>query len=644
MMVDKQRLALSLGLIFTTACTGTMGTEVGATSERLELEIATPVDGAILGSPLVAVTGTANTETVRVQGLEVPVADGHFATTVTLPGDGDAVIEVGIFDATQEIHVLVDSTPPEIVIEQPTSPAFIEGNIFRVVGQVDDEGAVELTADGDAISVGSDGTFVYERPVDPGAHRVRLIATDRAGHESIVPVAAIVGEFAGRAEPVEDAAALSVDRDGFATVSGGIQHILNSDEFRNDIRWRIIGRHGDVSIEDVNYGNAELSIVPVDGGLYARAVLGNVYVRVRVRIDLLIGSISFTGHLRVEAMEVTAHLNAWAQDGRIQAGVAGANVVAHGFSYNVPGVPGFIEGFFRGTIRRLLEDQSRNAITNTLNNEVPSALSEVSLDASFDVLGTDVTVLGTFHDLVLDDAGMHARLNATTWSDDALEERTAVGWLRQEHPGLGRRMGRNVVAQVSVDAINALSFATWSGFVPYLSEPLPGLSGGELSVAQLAIVTGATFDPAIPADSPIVASIDMALPPVVTTDGDLVRIDCPDARITLSALAGETTAPLVTLSIALSAPIDVVPAPDGTLSIVIGDLDIVADAIDAPPGFTTGEDLDLLLNDIAPLLTGSLLEISGLELPTFVGFTFQDPEYTVRDRTIEMGASLAFSP
>jgi len=139
--------------------------------------------------------------------------------------------------------------------------------------------------------------------------------------------------------------------------------------------------------------------------------------------------------------------------------------------------------------------------------------------------------------------------------------------------------------------------------------------------------------------------IDLESPPIVTVEEHGLVVTCADVRLGLWATLDDTTsAPLVTLSLGLSAPIAVAPDADGVLQVEIGALAITADALDAPPGFIGGEDLDEILAELAPLLTASALDFGGVQMPSLMGFTFEEPLYSVGDNIVRLDATLTYAP
>lgn len=641
-----RRLAL-LVLLALPGCLGELGPGLADSG----LTIATPADGAHVDSRSVRVRGTSGTETVSVNGVEVDVVGGSWGTTVEASGEGPLTIVVEALNETHRRDVVVDSIPPVLVLEEPQEPALITGDTLRLRGQIlDDDEEVSLSADGEPVPLGPGGRFELTRTVAPGAHRVRLQVRDRAGHVRYRPVAAIVGDLAPYEALVEDAAALTLGADAFVELNVGLEDILNSDGFRQQLRALLIGDYGDVSIRGVEFTSAEIDIAPNMGGLSAQARIHGVHVRARACFDAVIDDICKSADLRVQTLEVGADVGVWAEEGRLRTATRSASVAAHGFSYDVSGVPGFIEDLFRGEIRSEIERQGRDGVAGVLEDELPAMLEDASLGAGVELLGTAVALEGTFREVSLDPAGLHVRLDLDTWAEAPLEDRMAAGYLRQPHGGLTRTDTTSVSAQISLDAINAATFALWSGFAPYDAGVLPGLRG-DLTVEELALATQSqrVLGELAPPEAQVAGTLDLGLPPIVTLDelDGAIRITAADARVRLAARVSdgmaEADVPLVTLSLFLSAPIRVSTDPSGTLVAEVGEVTLTADAIEAPAGFLGGEDLDALLRELSPLLTSALLDVGGLRLPSLAGFELRDPSVLASDSRLRFDATLTYA-
>ncbi|MGE0784350.1 MAG: hypothetical protein AB7S26_01580 [Sandaracinaceae bacterium] len=645
-------LALSLGALPLSACMGDLGPGLADSA----LVLSSPLDGAYVPSRDVRVEGTALTQTVVVNGVSVPVASGHFSTVIHAADEGPLRVSVEALGEHHQVGVIVDSIPPELTLTAPLLPALIDGATFEIRGGVHDDSPIEVTIDGAPVTTGPDGTFSWSQDVAPGAHRVRLVVKDAAGHTVRQPVAAIVGDLPEYGTTADDALALTLGPSAFDELNVGLNDILNSDAFRQSLRDRLVGGYGDLTIRGIEYGTADVSILPNAGGLAARAQIHDVRVAARGCVDALITDICKNVDLTTSNLEVTADLGVDVADGALTVATRSADVTLHGFDFDVSGIPGFIEDLFRGRARREIESQGRDAITDMLSDQLPRLLGDLSLRADAPVLGSALVIDATFNTVELDDTGMHVRLDVSTWSDAAFEDRMTYAFLRIPHAGLTRTDASGVSLQTSLDALNSACFSVWSGFTPYDVGVVPGLDG-PLSVNELGLVTGSqrALEELAPADAPVGAAIDLALPPVVTQD-DLdggLRITLADARVALSARdpsapvgleadPGSST-PLVTLSVFLSAPVDVVTDEMGLLRLQVGEPTLHADAIDAPPGFATGDELDRLLEGLTPQLTAALGGIDGIALPSVVGFQFGAPMFSSGDGQLRVDADLRYA-
>jgi hypothetical protein len=150
-----------------------------------------PAEGQVTREAAIAVAGSvsdATPATLTVNGLSVPLSGGSFATSVSLPGEGDTAIGFEARDAAGNVgahvvHVVVDRTPPQLTIASPAEGAVLTSNSVSVSGTVADATAVTVTVDGATADVTGQG-WQADVTLGDGPHTLSVVATDAAGNQT----------------------------------------------------------------------------------------------------------------------------------------------------------------------------------------------------------------------------------------------------------------------------------------------------------------------------------------------------------------------------------------------------------------------------------------------------------------------------
>jgi RHS repeat-associated protein len=161
------------------------------------ITITAPAAGTFTKVPSITVSGTASDDVavakVTVQGVEVPLNNGNWTTTITLTdGDGPKIITAVATDSTlksTEAHVdlALDTTAPTLVISAPPDHSSGTDSSITVSGTVNDAtsgvGPDGVTCNGSSATVAG-GTFTCHVTLVPGDNAILVTATDRAGNST----------------------------------------------------------------------------------------------------------------------------------------------------------------------------------------------------------------------------------------------------------------------------------------------------------------------------------------------------------------------------------------------------------------------------------------------------------------------------
>ena len=166
--------------------------------------VTSPEGGTLTNNPAATVTGTitnAESATLILNGLRSTIdieEDGTFSDSITL-SEGTNVIVVNACTTGHEgdddylgtsgvIQVTLDTTPPVVTVDSPTSASIVSTAGAVVTGSIDDPGVTTalLILNGAAPQqipvVG--GTFSQNITLVPGVNSILVIATDMAGNTS----------------------------------------------------------------------------------------------------------------------------------------------------------------------------------------------------------------------------------------------------------------------------------------------------------------------------------------------------------------------------------------------------------------------------------------------------------------------------
>jgi RHS repeat-associated protein len=176
-----------------------------------------PPSGTVTREATVVVSGRAvGAATVRVDGVDVPLAGDAFASAPIALAEGERTIPVVAIDAagnqaTQSVTVVRDTTAPTLAITQPAAGAVSGAASTEVVGTVSDPNLDAVTVNGVAAAV-TGGSFVAAGvPLAEGLNTLTARAVDRAGNaveasrdverDSTAPTVAILDPAAGTVVP-----------------------------------------------------------------------------------------------------------------------------------------------------------------------------------------------------------------------------------------------------------------------------------------------------------------------------------------------------------------------------------------------------------------------------------------------------------
>lgn len=167
----------------------------------LAVSITSPESGHLTNAALIPVAGTVDStaNTVTVNSVAATVTGATFSANVPVKEGSNTVTAVARTAAgkvgTASVTVIRDTTPPNVVIESPTSGEIVTTPKITVVGMVNDivtgtvnqeNCQVEVSGPaGTVTAVVKNRTFtVPDFPLTLGVNSINAIATDTAGNDS----------------------------------------------------------------------------------------------------------------------------------------------------------------------------------------------------------------------------------------------------------------------------------------------------------------------------------------------------------------------------------------------------------------------------------------------------------------------------
>lgn len=198
--------------------------------------ITAPADGAFTNQAAATVTGTTaagTTVTLYVNGTQAgeatPDAEGNWSATVslteganqitataTVPGSGAGS---GVTDPSAPITVTLDTAMPTLTVSSPTDGSSQGSRIITVTGSASDAHMGGVTVNGQAATLGNDGSFTHELIGQMGANTITVAARDLAGNETIVTRSVHVDDGAPTLSNMEPAADMTVSAGDTVTVA-----------------------------------------------------------------------------------------------------------------------------------------------------------------------------------------------------------------------------------------------------------------------------------------------------------------------------------------------------------------------------------------------------------------------------------------
>jgi hypothetical protein len=441
----------------------------------------------------------------------------------------------------------IDPTAPRINITSPERGTFA-GDVESVEVRgtaTDDTVVTSVTINGITASVQADGSFVANVPVTPGTNLLHAVAKDAEGNLGKETRAVVAGSMQRLDRTIESAITMTISAQTFDAIGRGAATFVTEADLTSLIApmnpvvdmGTTNGQpdclYGQARTKLVDIGDADISLVPVSGGLMLDATLDNV--RVDLALAWAVSCLDGSRDVRVTAnrVRVQAMLGA-GQDffGNITFTMTDPDAQLVGFNVDMGGVPQTIIDLLDLDTRMgpVLAWATERFVTPMLND----TLAGLNQTKSIDLLGKtiDVTVFPTQLDFDLSGAlvAMDSELRAQGDTGEFVFVDNLV-------PAMDKSRGFQLA--IADDAANQLLTSFWSAKGMELALDLETGPYGAVGTLYDSVELSAKVPPFLDASGD---GLQLAVGDLVASfkkDGNVVTMVAINAKVALKVASGQ---------------------------------------------------------------------------------------------------------
>lgn len=516
-----------------------------------------------------------------------------------------------------------DNPPPTLEITSPARGTMSDAGSIRVTGVVTDDGPVQVTVNGQAVSPAADGSFEATVALTEGIALVETHAIDTAGNDVRDVRAVLVGALAPSDGTLAAPIAARAGTSAIGAVATALGTAANAIDFNAVVKamnpvFSDTGCLGAVvNVTNVSLGNIGVGLTPGAGKLGTAVTINNVVVTANANFRVACVGGSTTVTLRATRARINGDLGVRVAAGKLATSLPSPTIALDGFSFDIGGVPGALESLFRNQVRNAVE----NALANAIRDRVPPLADQalaglLAKPFALDVLGrpTRLTVAPAAVDLSA--AGLFVAVDTKVLVEGG-EGGTFVTAPASASPGM--MDSGNLGVALADDLVNQLFAGLWAAGA--LDMQL-----GIDAVGPLAVILD---------DDVATLDIKLALPPTVSTStGDLALAVGDLLVIGRDSSGTEVQSVALSLRTSLSAA----PTSGNTIALAVGTPTIKAQVL------VQTEVVDFPLTDdkVEGLVTGVWGAIGGLAdealanlpLPSLAGVQLGAPTIAGRDHFV----------
>lgn len=564
------------------------------------------------------------TEGVSIDGADVAFgADGLYSITATLDG-GTATDTEG--------PVTVDSNGPFIRIDSPARGAWLgDVGAVTVVGSVTDTVSAITSAElnGEALTLGDDGSFTLDLPVSAGLATLTLVAADADGNESDAVVSVSVGETLSMDDALSDSIRVRMNQDALDVLGG----ILADEVDPAVIEATLLASNPliDTSVGCVDvrvrataltFGAVEVALDPAPSELGLEIAVADLDFDFVTRVDLCgFGTTNPVGEITasVATITTTATIDV-PSTGTADVSLSDTAVVFTDFNADLGGVATLLRsvGLTWSDVGLNLRELTADALSDAVEDALPPALEEalesIAISETFEVLDAEASLDSTLEDIELDADGMTIVLESEISNSGRHADIPASpgSWIQGgAAPDYAASPG--LMYSVSLDALNRLLHTAWDG---------GGFNGtftqDDLGVSEVAIAL------VFPGATTLDIEMFPALPPLMSPGVGTDPFDLALGALWLE-VRGDVDGVDTLLAegvMAVNAPVTLSLASGGDVEMTIGEGATTFDFVPEDAGAVkAAEDLEDIIGALSGSLSGEMFPELSLPAPEISGFT-----------------------
>lgn len=591
-------------------------------------------------------TTLARIAVVDVYGNEVDVdadlwveGDGEVevaAESITFYDEGSYYVYAAYGELDDLVGpILVDSTGPTLVVEEPERGAWVRGSGGTVSGSCEEpySSLEELTVNGEPVEVADDGSFSTSVAYDFGLNIVETAATDSDGNRTVDTRAVLAGEFWPYGDSLTDGIVARLNQDGFDEIEVLGESLINGTDLAALVPSPAYETSSescvDVIFDEVcitwygitlyltnpSIGGSDLELDPTSAGtIDATFTVYTPSIDWEADGTVLGIDMSADGNIYADNITIALSLQPYVSGGELGVNVVSAAMSTAGFSFDWDSWIYDVMDFFGLDLSGLVEGYLSDAVEGLMTDEIPSMLADVvgDLEISMPIeLGEDVFQLDAVPSSVsVDDLGLTLGLGTlfTTASWDHAETGLGSLWAGYSLP-VYSSASPDLQLSVSLDFVNELLYAFWGSGVLDISMSSSELGldlssvGDYLGFTELNIVVYPELPPVVVPGSGAMGELQIGDLEIVIYDGPV-----DPANVAYDVYAS------------VFADFDL-SASDGMLAPSIGDPVVWFDVVTPANNTEYSEDVETLLAALIPMLLPELTgALETIPLPDIEGF------------------------
>jgi hypothetical protein len=564
---------------------------------------------------------------------------------VTFYEEGEYFVRVDVDDTSLWDEVgplLIDSTGPEIEIDDPTRGDWHEGEAGTVTGSVSDEwtGVASLEINGESVTPAGDGTFSHGLTYSEGVNVIETTATDGDGNASTDTRAVLAGEFLPYGDTVGEGIVVRLHEGdgGLGTLESLGEGLVASTDLAALIPSPVVSQSSQscwtipfvgrrcvtwysvvLYVTNPGFGGTDLSIDPTSAGLLDTGFrVSNIRLNWNASLTLVGVGSSASGNITANSLDVDMGLRPYVSSNQVGVQVASVNVSTNNFVFDMNGALYDVLSFFglntviSGVISGYLEDSIEDVVRDEVPTVLEDALGDLEIGFDLPLQGNTYAIDALPHSVNVDDQGLDLSLETTVMPERWESPYTGLGSLYAGYGTPTWTGAPGTIIGLSDDFLNQLFYALWGGGILDME-----MSGSELGLdpSSLEILFPGLMD--------LTITTEALLPPVVMPDAaGLAELQIGDLHLTLWNGDATTGTELIDVYISVFAELDLSSSSATSLSAELGAMDLYFDVVYPDATSIGAADTEALLEELVPLLLPTLTGALGeVPIPDIQGFT-----------------------